>query len=155
MVTRIAIDPLWLYSDKICFPIKRILARMQAQEYISVGAVIQELPSDDILFLRLLFRQHMDEIMFYSRAGINPTSEMAVYNITVLVIALLHGEGVSEVDEAMINKAKVRLGAILRIESDVLLYSLPRMQATITLKRTNYNLSSEKDLKFMELKDES
>lgn len=155
MVTRIAISPTWIVSQKIVFPIKKILAAMQEVEYASVGAIMQSMESSDILFLNLLFAQHMEETAFYSRAGLSHTDELAVYNISVLTVILLVAEGVTEVTPEDAYRAKVRLGNILAIEAAIILQSVPRINGTYTLKRTNYNLSSEKDLSFLEFqKDE-
>lgn len=155
MVTRIAIDPTWISNSKVVFPIKKLLAGMQQVDYTSVGAIIQSMESSDILFLNLLFAQHMEETAFYSRAGLSHTDELAVYNISVLTVILLVAEGVAEVTPEDAYQAKVRLGNILAIEAAIILQSVPRINGTYTLKRTNYNLSGEKDLPFLEFqKDE-
>lgn len=155
MVTRIAINPAWISSSKVVFPIKKLLAGMQQVDYASVGAIMQSMESSDILFLNLLFAQHMEETAFYSRAGLSHTDELAVYNISILTVILLVAEGVTEVTPEDAYQAKVRLGNILAIEAAIILQSVPRINGTYTLKRTNYNLSSEKDLPFLEFqKDE-
>lgn len=155
MVTRIAINPAWISNSKVVFPIKKLLAGMQQVDYASVGAIMQSMESSDILFLNLLFAQHMEETAFYSRAGLSHTDELAVYNISILTVIMLVAEGVTEVTPKDAYRAKVRLGHILAIESAMVLQSVPRINGTYTLKRTNYNLSGEKDLPFLEFqKDE-
>lgn len=149
MVMQLRLKEEWMTSDKLCVPVKKIIGVIQDETYVSVGAVFGYLTHQDIVFLYLMYNQHLEEMRIGRSTGIDITGYFALHNVSVMLTAFLIGEGYSLIEESMMDKARQKLGIILALEATGIINS--RDFKSYTLKRPNYNLTEEKPLQLVEI----
>lgn len=145
---KLEINTDWFVSEKICVPVKKVVGVVHEEQYVSVGAVFNYLTNSDIVFLKLMFDQHIEEMRIGKKAGIDPTNLFAIHNVSVLLATLLIGEGYTLISVEEILKAKEKLAIILNLEMTAIINN--RDFKSIVLKRPNYNLTEDKNFKFVE-----
>lgn len=145
---KLEINTDWFVSEKVCIPVKKVLGVIYEEQYVSVGAVFNYLTNSDIVFLKIMFDQHVEEMQIGKRAGIDPTGLFAIHNVSILLVALLIGEGYTVIETSEVLKAKEKLAIILNLEMTAIINN--RDFKSITLKRPNYNLTETKNFKFAE-----
>ncbi len=150
MVTKLVIDPSWMKSEKVVFPIKKIIAHNFDSEYQSMSAALEILSSDEILFLKLLLDQSLEEFTFAIQNNRLEDGYIATFNISVLLCTLILREGISVVTTEEVRKAKARLFLILTLEANK---ALGRLQ-NLELMRSNYSLTEENPRVITKPKDE-
>lgn len=136
---KLSIDPEWMCNNRVVFPIKKIIADNFDSEYSSVGSIFDKLTNDDIVFLKLLLDQSLEESAFAQKSGRLNDGYVATFNISVLAAVVLLREGVSAVSHDDISKVRARLYLILTLEANKALGKLNHL----TLLRNNYTLTEE------------
>ena len=149
MVMQLKIQEDWFSSDKISLPVKKVLGVVYEEQYVSVGAVFSNLTQQDIVFLYLVYTQHLDEMRIGLRTGVDITGYFAIHNVSVMLTAFLIGEGYTMIERESLHKAKEKLGLILALESTGIING--KNFKSYTLKRQNYNLTEEKPLQLVEI----
>lgn len=136
---KLFIDPEWIYNDRVIFTIKKIIANNFDSEYSSVGSIFDKLTNDEIVFLKLLLDQSLEESAFAQETGRLNESYVASFNISMLLAVMLLREGLSTITNDDISKARARLYLILTLEANKALGKLDHL----TLLRNNYTLTEE------------
>lgn len=149
MVINIEIDPTWLENQKIAMPVKKIIGMMYETEYMTLGKVMENLSEVDIVGLKALYDQHLEEILIGQRSGKDTSEWVGIYNVTVMTILALLGEGVPAVTIPELTEAKKALGIILTIEASAVMTQSSFQ--SVKLYRDKYTVSDSKDKIFATL----